>query len=246
MALFDAHESATYSVAWIDCATTGAGLGRSALMLGEHAAASDLSRTRRGAPLRALPRKVRTVPLDLPEAALNRLTVKAFNALYYRNARAAAGSSVVDWDSYFYPLDAVLEWNRIYGRRGFMQFQCVLPMESAAKGLTALLEAIAASGQGSFLSVLKRMGAEHGPFSFPREGYTLALDFPFSEAAAALMDRLDAITLDHGGRFYLAKDSRMSAATLRRSDSRAESFAAMRAGAGLGQFRSSQSERLSL
>lgn len=246
MALFDAHESATYSVAWIDCATAGLGLGRSALMLGEHASPAELSRTRRAAPLRALPRAVRKVPVDLPEAALNRLTVKAFNALYYRNARAAAGTTIVDWDSYFYPLDAVLEWNRIYGRRGFMQFQCVLPMEGAAEGLTALLKAIADSGQGSFLSVLKRMGAQHGPFSFPREGYTLALDFPFSERSAALMERLDAITLDHGGRFYLAKDARMSAATLSRSDPRSETFAAMRAGAGLGRFRSSQSERLGL
>lgn len=246
MALFEAHESATYSVAWIDCLSTGAGLGRSALMLGEHAARAELSRTRRTAPLRTLARPTRKVPVDLPEAALNRLTVKAFNALYYRNARAAAGTTIVDWDSYFYPLDAVLEWNRIYGRRGFMQFQCVLPTASAADGLTALIGAIAQSGEGSFLSVLKRMGAEDGPFSFPREGYTLALDFPFSETTAALMDRLDAITLDHGGRFYLAKDARMSAATLRRSDPRAAAFAAMRAEAGLTQFRSSQSERLSL
>jgi FAD/FMN-containing dehydrogenase len=127
-----------------------------------------------------------------------------------------------------------------------MQFQCVLPMECAKDGLTALLQAIAASGEGSFLSVLKRMGAESGPISFPREGYTLALDFPFSESTARLMDRLDAITLDHGGRFYLAKDARMAAATLRRSDPRAEAFAAMRRECSLGLFRSSQSERLCL
>lgn len=246
MALFEAHEDATYSVAWIDCLSSGAGLGRSALMLGEHAAPDELSRTRRAAPLRTLARPTRKVPADLPEAALNRLTVKAFNALYYRNARAAAGTTITDWDSYFYPLDAVLEWNRIYGRRGFMQFQCVLPTASAADGLTALITAIAQSGEGSFLSVLKRMGAEDGPISFPQEGYTLALDFPFSEKTAALMDRLDAITLDHGGRFYLAKDARMSAATLRRSDPRAAAFAAMRAQSGLTRFRSSQSERLSL
>lgn len=109
--------------------------------------------------------------------------------------------------------------------------------------LVALIKAIADSGRGSFLSVLKRMGSEHGPFSVPPEGYTLALGFPFSGKTAALMDRLDAIALDHGGRFYLAKDARMSAATLTRSDPRARAFAAMRAGAGLGQFRSSQSER---
>lgn len=246
MALFEANEAATYSVAWIDCLGTGAATGRSALMLGEHALPQELSRVRRSAPFHVPRKPTRAVPVDLPRIALNRMTVRAFNALYYRNARAAAGRSIVDWDSYFYPLDAILEWNRIYGARGFMQFQCVLPTASAHAGLTALLGAIAASGQGSFLSVLKRMGAAHGPFSFPMEGYTLALDFPFSEKTAALMERLDAITLDHGGRFYLAKDARMTAATLRRSDPRAEAFAAMRREEGLGNFRSSQSERLCL
>lgn len=246
MALFAENEAATYSVAWIDCLSTGAALGRSALMLGEHAALADLPRTRRAAPFEGAHKPARKVPFDLPQAALNRMTVKAFNALYHRNARAAAGERLVDWDSYFYPLDGVLEWNRIYGARGFMQFQCVLPEASARAGLAALLGAIAASGEGSFLSVLKRMGAEHGPFSFPLAGYTLALDFPFSEATARLMERLDAIVLDHGGRFYLAKDARMSAATLRRSDPRAEGFAALRAGGGLANFRSSQSERLFL
>ncbi|MFM7349329.1 MAG: FAD-dependent oxidoreductase [Erythrobacter sp.] len=246
MELFEANAEATYSVAWIDCLSSGAALGRSALMLGEHAAEAELPRTRRAAPF-AIPRKAeRSVPFDFPQAALNRLTVKAFNALYYRNARAAAGTRLVDWDSYFYPLDAILQWNRIYGVRGFLQYQCVLPLASAREGLTALLHAIAASGQGSFLSVLKRMGPEHGPFSFPMEGYTLALDFPVSEAAIRLMDRLDAITLDHGGRFYLAKDARMSAATLRKSDHRAETFARFRKDGGLTPFRSSQSERLDI
>jgi len=246
MTLFEEHETATYSVAWIDCLNTGSSLGRSALMLGEHAHADELPRTRRAAPFSVPKKPTRTMPVDLPRAALNRMTVKAFNALYYRNARAATGDKLVDWDSYFYPLDTILEWNRIYGARGFMQFQCVLPMDSARAGLDALLRAITTSGSGSFLSVLKRMGAEHGPFSFPLEGYTLALDFPFSPEAAKLMGRLDAITLDHGGRFYLAKDARMSAATLRRSDPRAETLAGMRRDGGMTNFRSSQSERLCL
>lgn len=246
MALFEENGAATYSVAWIDCLNTGRGLGRSALMLGEHARAGELPRTRRTAPYWVPAKRTRTMPIDLPRAALNRMTVKAFNALYYRNARAAAGEALVDWDSYFYPLDAILEWNRIYGARGFMQFQCVLPLDSAHAGLTELLRAITASGAGSFLSVLKRMGAEHGPFSFPMEGYTLALDFPFSSDSAQLMQRLDAITLDHGGRFYLAKDARMSAATLRRADRRADALAQLRRQTGLANFRSSQSERLCL
>jgi FAD/FMN-containing dehydrogenase len=247
MALFEENAQATYSVAWIDCLNqSAAGLGRSALMLGEHAPSDELPLTRRGSPFTVPARNTRTVPFDLPQITLNRMTVKAFNALYFRNARAAAGERLVDWDSYFYPLDAILEWNRIYGPRGFMQFQCVLPLASAHYGLTALLGAVSTSGTGPFLSVLKRMGPEQGPFSFPLEGYTLALDFPFSEGAAQLIERLDAITLDHGGRFYLAKDARMSAATLRRADPRAETFAAQRLDSGLGNFRSSQSERLFL
>ncbi len=246
MALFEEHAQSTYSVAWIDCLDGGAGLGRSALMLGEHAHIAQLPTPHRAAPFAAQTKRTHRVPFDLPQAALNRMTVKTFNALYYRNARGSAGDRLVDWNSYFYPLDAVLEWNRIYGVRGFMQFQCVLPLESAHPGLTALLRAIASSGEGSFLSVLKRLGAEHGPFSFPLDGYTLALDFPFSEKSARLMERLDAITLDHGGRFYLAKDARMSAATLRRSDPRAETLAMFRREGGIANFRSSQSERLCL
>lgn len=246
MALFEEHSAATYSVAWIDCLNTGKGLGRSALMLGEHARLDELGPARRKDPFAHRRRKCRKVPFDAPQAALNRVTVRAFNALYYRRAAAARGEALVDWDAYFYPLDALEEWNRIYGARGFMQFQCALPLPAAREGLTQLLGAIAASGQGSFLSVLKRMGPEHGPISFPLEGYTLALDFPVSDRSLALMKRLDEITIDHGGRFYLAKDARMSAQTLRRSDARIPDFVALRERLGLATFRSSQSERLCL
>lgn len=246
MALFEEYSAATYSVAWIDCLGSGKGLGRSALMLGEHARLDELEPARRKDPFAGRRRHARKVPFDAPEAALNRLTVKAFNALYYRRAVAARGEALVDWDAYFYPLDALEQWNRIYGARGFMQFQCALPLAAAREGLAELLRAIAASGQGSFLSVLKRMGPECGPVSFPLEGYTLALDFPVSERSLALMKRLDDITIDHGGRFYLAKDARMTAQTLRRSDARVPGFVALRENLGLAIFRSSQSERLCL
>lgn len=246
MALFEEHSAATYSVAWIDCMNSGKGLGRSALMLGEHARFDELKPAQQKDPFAGRLRKARKVPFDAPQAVLNRLTVKAFNALYYRRVTAARGEALVDWDSYFYPLDALDEWNRIYGARGFMQFQCALPLAAARDGLIELLRAIAASGQGSFLSVLKRMGAERGPISFPLEGYTLALDFPVSERSLALMKRLDEITIDHGGRFYLAKDARMSAQTLRRSDARVPDFVALRDRLGMTAFRSSQSERLCL
>ncbi|ARE40844.1 putative oxidoreductase [Rhodovulum sp. P5] len=247
MAAFEDHHDATYSVAWIDCLSTGAAKGRALVMLGEHARAVELPHQHRLHPLRTPEKTTKTIPIDFPGLALNPLTVRAFNAAYYRNGLRQAGTSYVDWDSYFYPLDAILGWNRIYGRRGFVQFQCVLPLQVANTGLHALLDEIAAARAGCFLSVLKRFGPGQGRFSFPMEGYTLALDFPVNRRTLALMSRLDAITLAHGGRFYLAKDARLSAKTLRAADPRAEDFAALRQARGMSPaFRSSQSERLSL
>jgi len=246
MRLFEEHASATYSVAWLDCLATGAGLGRSLIMLGEHARVEELPEDRRRAPFRTPLRKVRNVPFDAPSATLNRFTVKGFNAAYYfRNARR--GTQLVDWDSYFYPLDALAEWNRIYGSRGLLQFQCALPLASARAGLTELLRIIARSGQGSFLAVLKRLGpAREDSLSFPLEGYTLALDFPVSERTLALMEVLDALAVAHGGRIYLAKDGRMGAETLRASDPRVPDFLAARQHFRTSRFQSSQSERLKL
>lgn len=246
MAMFDDHADATYSVAWIDCLHGGSGLGRSALMLGEHAPSEDLDEARRAKPFAIPRRRTLRVPVDAPQFVLNPASVRGFNALYYRRACAMQGETLVDWASYFYPLDALGDWNRIYGRRGFAQFQCVIPTEFARPGLAALLREIGASGQGSFLAVLKRMGAEDGPVSFPREGYTLALDFPVKPRTLVLMERLDAIALDHGGRFYLAKDARMTAATFARSDPRFADFRALRERHDLTAFRSAQAERLQL
>jgi len=247
MRLFEEHESATYSVAWIDCLAGGTSLGRSAIMLGEHAAAWELPDRLRSAPFRTPRRKMVPVPFEAPSGLLNHITVKAFNAAYYHGHARDRGTRLVDWDSYFYPLDALADWNRIYGGRGLLQFQCVLPLAAARAGLGELLRTISASGQGSFLAVLKRLGAaQSGTFSFPMEGYTLALDFPVSPQTLALMERIDRIVLDHGGRFYLAKDSRMSAETLRASDARVPDFIATRRGFGATAFQSSQAERLQL
>lgn len=247
MAAFEDHHDVPYSVAWIDCLSRGAAMGRSLVMLGEHARAVELPHQHRRYPLHTAAKAKKTVPIDFPRFALNALTVKAFNALYYRNGLRQAGTTYVDWDTFFYPLDAILGWNRIYGRKGFFQFQCVLPLETARPGLTALLTEISTARAGSFLAVLKRFGQQQSRFAFPMEGYTLALDFPVSRRTLALADRLDALTIDHGGRFYLAKDSRMRPETLRAADSRIEDFTALRAGEGLDRaFRSAQSERLSL
>jgi FAD/FMN-containing dehydrogenase len=247
LAAFEAAGGATYSVAWIDCLSKGPALGRSILMLGEHAAPADLRDDAARYPFETPAKPTRSVPFSAPSGMLNRFTVRAFNALYYWQNARNAGTSLVDWDSYFYPLDAILGWNRIYGRKGFMQFQCVLPLETSSAGLKALLEATSRAGAGSFLAVLKRLGPQDSPFSFPMEGYTLALDFPVTPQTTALMAKLDQITLRHGGRFYLAKDARMSAQTLRQSDPRVPDFVAMRDKQGLKQpLQSKQSERLQL
>jgi FAD/FMN-containing dehydrogenase len=247
MAVFERSADWTYSVAWIDCLARGRDLGRSLIMLGEHASQADLDARRRLAPYDVAAKRKRRIPIDIPNFVLNRLSVSAFNAAYYATGRSRAGRSLVDWDSYFYPLDSVLEWNRIYGRRGFAQYQCVLPLASSRDGMAELLKAISASGQGSFLAVLKRMGPQNSLFSFPMEGYTLALDFPVSAANLALMDRLDAITIAHGGRFYLAKDSRMSADVLEKADARVAAFRAAREADGaIDRFTSLQSQRLRL
>ena len=239
-------DAATYSVAWIDCLARGAAMGRSILMLGEHAARDELPVGR--APFDTGRRRRLTVPLDAPSALLNGATVKGFNALYYGAGRRGAGTKLVDWDSFFYPLDSILGWNRIYGRRGFVQFQCVLPEDGARAGLARLLQAIGDAGQGSFLAVLKRMGETGaGRFAFPLPGWTLALDFPRAPRVEPLLDRLEGIALDHGGRFYMAKDARLRAETLHAADPRAAGFAAERAARGLSsRFASAQSERLKL
>lgn len=247
MAAFEAAHDATYSVAWIDCLGTGATLGRSLVMLGEHAVRADLLPQQAQVPFQTKPKRKLSIPIDFPAFVLNSLTVRAFNALYFWAGTRKTGTQLVDWDSYFYPLDSILGWNRIYGRRGFAQFQCALPLVQSEAGLTALLGEIAKARSGSFLAVLKRFGKQDSAFSFPMEGYTLALDFPVTNKTLALLERLDQITIAHGGRFYLAKDSRMSSATLRASDARAVDFLAHRDSHGYtSRFRSAQSERLAL
>jgi FAD/FMN-containing dehydrogenase len=247
LAAFEASEATTYRVAWIDVLAKGASLGRSILDLGEHAKLDDVPAQHRANPFQIRIRGKKSVPFAPPFSPLNGLTVSAFNTLHYARGKASAGRSVVDWDSYFYPLDALLHWNRIYGRAGFAQYQCVLPRAEAREGLVALLEAISGAGRGSFLAVLKRIGNTCGTLSFPMDGYTLALDFPWSQPTARLLDRLDEITLRHGGRVYLTKDCRLRAPTLRAMQPVAETFRTRREADGhASRFQSLQSERLAL
>jgi len=244
---FEDGHKATYSVAWIDCMGQGRHLGRSLVMMGEHALRHELPAEKARAPFRTSARPQMSVPFDLPGNLLNGLTVRAFNAFYYAAGAGGRAQQLVDWDRYFYPLDAITGWNRIYGSGGFAQFQCVLPLERSEAGLRALLAQTARAGSGSFLAVLKRMGPQESAFSFPMEGYTLALDFPMNRKTLALLERLDQITIEHGGRFYLAKDSRMTAATLEASDNRVADFRNQRHSRGLAsRFSSAQAKRLAL
>lgn len=245
--LFEQSNDATYSVAWIDCLKQGKAMGRSLVMLGEHADAAMVPSKYRKTPLHTPQKRKRNIPVEFPSFALNSLSVRAFNAFYHWNGRRKPEKQLVDWDSYFYPLDTILGWNKIYGRSGFAQFQCVLPTQSAEEGLRALLSATSSAGAGSFLAVLKRFGTQESRFSFPMKGYTLALDFPVSERTLMLMERLDNITMEYGGRFYLAKDSRMSSDVFQVSEPRSKDYTSFRdKHLARETFSSAQSERLGL
>ncbi len=246
MALFDAHPEATYSVAWIDCLSQGDALGRSLVYFGEPARIQDLAAKERAAPLACPAGGALTVPVEPPTVLLNRWSVTAFNALYY--SRAKEGEALIDYRRYFYPLDNLRAWNRLYGKRGFLQYQCVLPRAASPAGMTALLQRISRSGLGSFLAVLKAMGpaAPLGMLSFPQEGFTLALDFPAHRRSFALLAELDAITRDHGGRIYLAKDSRGLPDLLNNYPRLADFRAQKRAIDPQGKFSSLLSQRLGL
>jgi decaprenylphospho-beta-D-ribofuranose 2-oxidase len=202
-----------YSVAWLDCVAQGRGFGRGVLMFGRHAVTDDLPPARRPNPF-VIPRKRdKSVPFDLPEFVLNPLSLQAFNNLYYATHPAREGI-LVDYNTYFYPLDSILQWNRAYGKRGFVQWQCVLPYENGVKSLDDILRTAQQRRTYPFLSVLKRMGeSSGGMLSFPMPGYTIALDFPVRRGLFEVLNELDAIVLDAGGRLYLAKDARMSAET---------------------------------
>jgi FAD/FMN-containing dehydrogenase len=210
-----AHESEKdfeFTVAWIDSLGKGQSLGKGLFYRGNHAPpqfdAVPLSQShlsRQGGGL--------AVPFDLPGFALNRLSVSAFNWLYYNRQRGKASEGLVHYDPFFYPLDSIHRWNRIYGHRGFMQFQCFVPVSDT--GVAALREILdrARSGLPSFLTVLKMFGdvASPGWMSFPRRGVTLALDFANrGEKTYRLLEELDRVTRQSGGRVYPAKDARMS------------------------------------
>jgi FAD/FMN-containing dehydrogenase len=194
-----------YTVAWVDCTRGNARATRGVFFAGDHDPEAGEARARRA----------RGLPFAPPFSLVNAFSLRAFNAAYYRMPRGGGVPRRVALDPFFYPLDAIGGWNRLYGPNGFFQYQCAVPGdESGRAAIGELLDAIGKEGQGSFLAVLKRFGDMEpaGLLSFPRPGYTFALDFPNGGAATlALLDRLDAVVLAANGRVYAAKDSRMSA-----------------------------------
>lgn len=196
--LEEARSKFRYSVGWIDGIAKGNRLGRGILETAEHV---DTASTRGG-------RRTLRIPMDMPSSTINTLTARAFNALYYHRIPARGRDRMLDLERFFYPLDSILDWNRLYGRAGFVQFQCVIPDSHTRETLPRILQRIASSGRASFLAVIKTLGGNgRGYLSFPMKGVTLALDFPRRSGVAALLASLHDMVVDCGGRTYLAKDA---------------------------------------
>jgi FAD/FMN-containing dehydrogenase len=212
-----------HTVGWIDCLSRGAREGRGVFTRANWADDGRL--------IVHGDRTFKTIPVELPSVALNKLSVTAFNEFFYNLHRMRKKTVRQHYSQFFYPLDSVLNWNRLYGSRGMLQYQCVIPWGDERAVMRALLDEISRSGSASFLAVLKTLGnlPSPGMMSFPRQGATLALDFPNrGEKTLALMGRLDAIVREADGALYPAKDGRMPADLFRRSYPRWEAFAAQK------------------
>ncbi|CAI6148797.1 MAG: Decaprenylphosphoryl-beta-D-ribose oxidase [uncultured Sulfurimonas sp.] len=238
-AAFEEYSSLPYSVAWIDCLAKDENIGKCLLMVGEFADDGDL---------RYKPKAKLNIPFNFPSFALNTLSVKAFNWLYYKKSPAGVSHQRVHFNSFFYPLDSIRNWNRIYGKNGFTQYQFILPKESSFDGLQRILDKISKSGKGSFLAVLKLYGKENENYlSFPIEGYSLALDFKIEDGLFELLDELDEIVVECKGRIYLTKDVRVSKETFEHGYDKIEIFRAFREKNNMSEkFNSLQSKRLGL
>jgi FAD/FMN-containing dehydrogenase len=248
MRAFEESKGWTYTVAWIDGLAKGNALGRSLIYRGEHAHLDELDERKAKRPFSAKQPLPLAVPFYLPNFMLSRLTVKAFNAGYYLNGARKEGMQIAGWFPYFFPLDAIADWNRIYGPRGFIQHQCVVPKATSRDAIGEILSVIGRIGSPSFLAVLKLLGPdEDGLMTFPMEGYTLAIDFPVSKKTLELAKELDRIVARYGGRLYLAKDARQDRSMVEMGYPNIEKFRALRRQTGASEkFRSLQSERLGL
>jgi FAD/FMN-containing dehydrogenase len=219
-----------FSVSWIDCAARAGGVGRGIHTVGDFAAEG---------PLTIDPRRELSFPFTPARSLVTGRSLRLFNELYWHKASPRATRSLSGYSAFLYPLDSILHWNRVYGRSGFQQYQCLIPEHDAREGIRTMLTAIADAGSGSFLTVLKRCGSLPSPgyLSFPQTGITLALDFPQDDALSTeLFPRLDAIVRETGGRLYPAKDAHMSGEDFRRSYPRWQQLEALRDPALLSRF----------
>ncbi|MCK4792449.1 MAG: FAD-binding oxidoreductase [Desulfobacteraceae bacterium] len=237
--LFEQYAGCSYSVAWIDCLAKGKKMGRSLFILGEHADDGVF----------VVPEKKKfSVPFEFPGFFINKCSLSLLNALYFHIIGKCETEDIITFDRFFYPLDEIHNWNRLYGSKGFTQYQLVIPKENGFEGIVEILNRISDSGLGSFLAVLKLLGAENGNYlSFPMEGYTLALDFKIEPKLFPLLDALDEIVLKYGGRIYLAKDVRLTPEMFEQGYPGLEAFRKVRREYGLERkFQSMQSKRLRL
>ena len=240
---FSNYDSQRYSVAWIDCTAKGMGMGRGVLITGEflnNGTLSNYSAT-------SSPRL--NIPFFLPSWLINPFTLKIFNTLYYHLLGYNEQKKiVVELDKFFFPLDKLHNWNKLYGKNGFLQYQFVLPLKNSKKGIKQILHKITSSGQGSPLAVLKLFGPKNDNYlSFPTEGYTLALDFKNQPSIFPLLDELDRIVLDLKGKIYLAKDARMTKEHFEYTYENLQTFFSLRQEYGMRKkLKSFQSQRLSL
>lgn len=211
MDLMEKNERYTYSVAWIDGLAKGKNLGKSLLMLGEHLPLADLPNGLNTNSLHRQP--LFKIPFYFPSFLLNKWTIKTYNFFHFNKISKQSSNQIKHYDSFFYPLDNLGGWNKMYGKNGFTQYQLVLPLEKSRQGLEEILQTIHESGESSFLSVLKLFGNanQRAVMSFPKRGYTLSLDFKISTKVFSLLNKLDELVLKYDGRLYLAKDARMSA-----------------------------------
>lgn len=203
-----------YSVCWIDLLATGSSMGRGVLTRGEHASVADV---KDDDVLSYDPRLKVPAPGWVPNGLLNKWSIKAFNEVWYRKAPATRHVSIESIPQFFHPLDGVHQWNRLYGKQGFIQYQFIVPLDRIDV-LRAVIETFSSAGVASFLAVLKRMGAQNlAPMSFPTEGWTLTLDMAAGiKGLPELLSKVDNMVLDAGGRHYLAKDSHVSPTAVRR------------------------------
>jgi FAD/FMN-containing dehydrogenase len=209
--LFEQLESEyQYSVAWIDCLAAGKSQGRAIHFLGNHIGSDELSPKQRNE-LLASPRcSQMSVPFDAPSFLLNKYSIAAFNELFWLSHSGRTQESVIDCNKFFFPLDRLDQWNRLYGKRGFVQYQCVVPLNTGRETLKQILTLANENGKGSFLAVLKRFGAEQGYLSFPKPGFTLALDMPVDDSLAGFLNQLTEAVVASDGRVYLAKDAHLT------------------------------------